>query len=291
MGVVIAQLLNGAALGGNYALMVTGTNLMLLVARIFHFAYPHVIVMSMYVSWLALRATGDNIPLGILAAIASAVGMSVLTQFFFRRFTERGATIMSIFMALGMAMIITDVQSHAIHGGEPIAFPRTIAGAGLLLSSGLATMSIGQFVTIVGSIVSVVVFFYLLYRTKFGRSMRAMGQSPYMARIMGLPVVRVSILSYVIAGLLGGITSVFLAMSTGMASARLGDSLAVKVVMLAVFAGMGNLKGGIICSFILGFIESLVTGYLPGMWTDAISFGVMLIGIVIRPEGVFGIRV
>jgi branched-chain amino acid transport system permease protein len=131
---------------------------------------------------------------------------------------------------------------------------------------------------------------YLLYRTKQGRAFRAIAQNMFVARLTGIPILRTSIYSYAMAGLLGGITAVFLAMSIGMASARLGDVLTVKVMTVMIFAGLGNLRGGIICAFIIGLVEGFVMGYLPGMWTDAVAFGVMIIGIIIRPEGVFGSR-
>lgn len=290
MEVFFAQLISGIALGGTYALLVTGMNLMLLVARIYHFAYPHIVVMSMYVSWMVLQATGDNLVLGILAAIASAVGMSIATEGFFRGTTKRGATMMSVFMAIGMALIITDTQSHAIHGGAPISFPVALSGKEALIKYGIATINAGQLAAILGCVGAVAGLMYLLYRTKQGRAFRAIAQNMFVARLTGIPILRTSIYSYAMAGLLGGITAVFLAMSIGMASARLGDVLTVKVMTVMIFAGLGNLRGGIICAFIIGLVEGFVMGYLPGMWTDAVAFGVMIIGIIIRPEGVFGSR-
>ena len=291
MEVAIAQVINGLALGGTYALLVTGMNLMLLVARVYHFAYPHIVVMSMYISWMVLQATGDNLALGILAAIGSGVVISIATEPLFRGTTKRGATIMSLFIAIGLAMVITDTQSHAIHGGAPISFPTALSGKEALLKYGIATINAGQLAAILGCVGAVAGLMYLLYRTKQGRAFRAIAQNIFVARLTGIPILRTSIFSYVIAGLLGGITAVSLIMAMGMAMPGLGDMLAAKVMTAQIFAGLGNLGGGIICAFILGLVESFTMGYLPGMWTDAVGFGVMMIGIIIRPKGVFGSRV
>ena len=66
MQVLIAQVINGLSLGSIYVLLVTGFNLLLLVAMIIHFSYPQVVVFSMYITWVVLRATGNNLPQDML---------------------------------------------------------------------------------------------------------------------------------------------------------------------------------------------------------------------------------
>ena len=85
MEVFIAQLINGLSLGSIYVLLVTGFNLLLLVAMIIHFSYPQMVVFSMYISWLVLGLTGNNVFLGITAGIVSAVVLNVATAPIFQR--------------------------------------------------------------------------------------------------------------------------------------------------------------------------------------------------------------
>jgi branched-chain amino acid transport system permease protein len=92
------------------------------------------------------------------------------------------------------------------------------------------------------------------------------------------------------AGLLAGISAVFLIMTLGSAAAPLGAMLAIKVFAVAMFAGLGNLRGGLIGGLILGLAESFVMGYIPGDWVNVVAFG-MILGVVLwRPEGLFGLR-
>ena len=79
-------------------------------------------------------------------------------------------------------------------------------------------------------------------------------------------------------------------MTLGNASAELGNNLAIKATVLILFAGMGNLKGGLICALLMGVTEALVMAYLPGRWTEAIVFGAIMIVIIIKPHGLFGAR-
>lgn len=291
MEYVLAQVVNGLALGGTYALLATGMNLILLVSRVFQFAYAHLVVMSMYILWLALEATGGNMPVAIAAGIGGGVAISLATEPIFRKMTQRGSTIVSLIMAIGMAMIITETQSHSLHGGAPISFPISLTGGEALIKYGVATITAGQLATLLASIGTAVLFIFLLYRTKQGRAFRAMAQNFFVARITGIPITKTSIVSYAIGGLLAGITGLCLAMSFGVAMPALGDMLAVKMVAVAIFAGLGNLKGGVIAGIILGLIEGFSLALLPGTWPDAIGFGVMIIVIIARPQGLFGTRV
>lgn len=290
MGLVGAQFINGIALGAIYGLMATGFNLLLVVAGVFHYGYPHTVVFCMYIAWMVLRATGGNVALAVLAAIGGGVGMSLLSEPFFRPLTKQRDLVATCIVSLGMAIILTDVMARIIHRGVPIGFPLYFTGGAPIVKVGLATMSRGQLSTILVSVIVVVVFLYMLHRTKLGRSFRAIAQSFPAARLLGIPVVRTSIYSYIISGLVGGITAVLLAMFLGAASASFGDILAIKTFAVVMFAGLGNLRGGLICGLILGLAETFVIGYLPGDWSDAIALGMIMAVVIWKPQGLFGLR-
>ena len=270
------------------ALLVTGFNLLLLVGGIFPFAYSHIVVFSMYMCWIVLRLTGDNVVLGILAGVFSGIGFSLVTEPIFRPLARRRAMLASFIVAMAISLIITDIMAKRIHGGVVISFPQSLQGQEALFRFGITTITAGQVATIIGSIVAGIVFFYLLYRTKQGRAFRAMGQDPFTARLLGIPIVRTSLIAYLIAGFLGGISAIFLSMALGSASPGLGDYLALKVMAVALFAGLGNLGGGLVAALVLGLAEGLAQGYLPGQWSEAIAFGMIMVIVMIKPRGLFG---
>jgi len=123
-----------------------------------------------------------------------------------------------------------------------------------------------------------------------GRAFRSMAQSPLVARLLGIPIIKSAITSYGVAGVLGGVTAILLAMTLGTAYPILGESLALKTLAVALFAGMGNLKGGLICGLILGMAEGLATGYIAGLWSNAVAFGMIMVVVVLRPRGLFGVK-
>ena len=290
MEIFVAQLLNGLSLGSMYVLLVLGFNLMLLVAKIIQFAYPHLVVLSMYVCWAVLRYT-DNMLLVVLASVASCIVINIAIEPIFRLLAKRhGLDInVSFVVSMSMALLITDVMSHLLNYGYPIAFPSDWVWKSIF-SSGLIAFSAGQAYALFGGIAAVVAFFYLLYRTRQGRVLRAISENSLLSSIIGIPIVKTRVLSYGVAGLLGGLTAVMLARLLGSASPGLGDFVGMKVVAASILAGLGNLKGGLVCGLLLGVAESMAIGYLAGSWSNAIAFMMMLIIMLIKPEGLFGIR-
>jgi branched-chain amino acid transport system permease protein len=288
--IILAQLINGLALGSMYALLVTGFNLLLIVAGVVQYAYAHIVVIGMYVAWAVLTATGEKVWLAVPAAIASATLLSMLTEPLFRPLARKGAVNQSFVMSIGISLILTHVMASKLHHGVPISFPESLSTNKAVFQVGVAAVSAGQVFTFFGTIAAVVVFLYLLSRTMTGRALRAIAQSPFVARLLGIPLVKMGLISYGIAGFLGGITSVFFAMALGSASATLGDALGLKVIATALFAGIGNLAGGMICGLILGVVECIAIGYLPGHWSDAIAFSMIMVAVFIKPKGLFGAR-
>jgi branched-chain amino acid transport system permease protein len=291
MDVFFAQLLNGLAVGSMYALIVTGFNLLLLVSGVVYYAYAHIIVIGMYTAWVVLQVTGNNLLLAIPAALFSSTVLSVLTEPLFRPLVKRGAANQTFVLSIGIALILTHVMAKHLHQGIPIAFPESLASHEAAVRFGIAALSMGQIYTFLGTIAATITFMYLLYRTMTGRALRAMAQSPFVAKLIGIPTIRMGIASYGIAGLLGGVTAVFLAMALGAAEPALGDSLAVKVIATSLFAGLGNLVGGLICGLILGVVEGLTVGYLPGEWSNAAAFAMIMMTVIFKPTGLFGTRV
>ena len=293
MEVFIAQVINGLSLGSIYVLLVTGFNLLLLVAMIIHFSYPQVVVFSMYIAWVVLGLTGNNIILAIGASILSAVAINMISAPMFQHVMRNRGEVdinTTLVMSLAVGMIITDILSHEFNKGLPIAFPQAMLGDGALLSFGLISISSGQLYTLVVGIIAVSALFWLLYKTKAGRAFRAIAEDPPGAKLVGIPLLRTGLASYALTGLLGGVTAVLLSVLLGSASPGLGEQVAHKVLAVSIIAGLGNLTGGLVVGLSLGILEALVQGYISGSWSNAIAFVILLVIILFKPKGIFGIK-
>jgi len=287
--IIIAQMINGIALGSIYVLLVTGFNLMFLVGKIIHFAYPYIVVMSMYICWGLLKLT-SNLLIAIAGTLISSVILHMIIEPLFRHINTRKGSVdinSSFIVSLGIALILTEIMSHQLNYGFPIAFPLNWMSNVMFLEINLIRISSGQLYTLLVAILLTLMLFMFIYQTQSGRAFRAIAENISMARLQGIPIVRLNLLLYSIAGLLSGIIALLFSMLLGSASPWLGEYIALKVLAVAIVAGLGNLKGGLICGLALGIVESLIIHFLPGSWSNAIAFLMMLMVILIKPRGIF----
>ena len=291
MQVFLAQVINGLSLGSIYVLLVTGFNLLLLVAMIIHFAYPQVVVFSMYIAWVVLRYTNNSVPLAVLASVGASVAINLATAPLFQKIMKNREEVdinSTMVVSMGIGMIITDVLSHGFNKGLPISFPPQLVGDVALFRVGLISLLSGQVISLAVGVLAVSGVLLLLYKTRQGRAFRAIAEDPAGARLVGIPLLSTGLSSYALSGVLGGLIAVLLALMLGYASPGLGEQVAHKVLGVSIIAGLGNLPGGLVVGLALGILEALCQGYLPGSWSNAIAFVVLLVVILAKPRGLFG---
>jgi len=293
MQVFLAQLINGLSLGSIYVLLVTGFNLLLLVAIIIHFSYPQVVVFSMYIAWVVLRFTNNSVLLAVLASVGASVAINLASAPLFQKIMKKREEVdinATMVVSMGIGMIITDVLSHGFNKGLPISFPQELVGSQSLFRVGLMSMQTGQVASLAVGVLAVSGIFLLLYKTRPGRAFRAIAEDPNGARLVGIPLLSTGLQSYALSGILGGLIAVLLAMMLGYTSPGLGELVAHKVLGVSIIAGLGNLPGGLVVGLGLGILEALIQGYLPGTWSNAIAFVVLLVVMLVKPRGLFGVK-
>jgi branched-chain amino acid transport system permease protein len=291
MDLFVAQLINGLVIGCTYALVATGFNLLVLISGVIHFSYPIVVVFCMYVIWMVFEASGGSTILAVLSALVAGLGLSMLAEPLFRPMIRRGATIQTFIMSLAIAMVLNFLMASRINHGHAVSFSESLASYEAAIQFGYSAVSWGQLTTVIGAVLIVGALFLFFYGTMPGRAFRAVAQNKEVAHLLGINEGRMAKASFAIAGILAGATAIFLAMSLGSAYAGLGDLLALKMIAIVLFAGIGNLVGGMAAALILGVAETMATAYISGQWSNAVAFGMILAIVMARPQGLFGTRV
>ncbi len=285
----IAQLINGLATGGIYALLVLGMNLLLLVRSIVHQGFTNVVVMNMAVGFITFEATG-NVAIAVLAIFLSGVIITVASEPLFRPLSKRGADLETIVLSMGIGIILTEIISQYVNKGQVMSFPKEMRFGDIEFTSGVINFSLANVLALVCCVAVALIIVWFLFKTAEGRAIRAMAQNLRVAKMLGVPFGRTGLLGFGIAGLLSAIIAIICIMSFGYANAELAETMAVKVVVLMLFAGMGDIKGGILSAIFMGVVEAMALAYLPGRWTEAIFYGVIMLAIIWRPNGLFSRR-
>lgn len=287
MEAFLATLESGIVAGSIYSLIAVGMNLLLVVTDVIQFAYGEVVVISMFVCWLILQAGGGPV-LAFLAAAVTCLAIQVIIEPLLRGLRERRLVTETLIMTIAIGMVLTEIMSHHFNAGLPIAFPDSVVGGGGALTFGLIRITAADAYVILATIASLTTLAYFLFKTKQGKALRAMAYNIHIARLLGIPLRRGTILSFLIAGLLSGITAILSILTLGAASPELGAHITFKGLAVMLLGGMGNLKGGVVGGFVLGIIESMVRGYFIGDWADAIAMGSIMFVIILKPDGILG---
>lgn len=289
MEAFVSYIISGIQLGILYGIVTIGFNLLILVTGVLNFSYSHLLVLSMYAGWLIIEATG-SIFLAFTATIACGVLLNAALTPLFLPFIKKRAHLEALVISIGIALISVEIMSHWLNRGLPIAFPKSIQLSDYAIRFGLTSIGLGRLISLLAGIVLLFAFFRFLYKSRQGRILRAVAQDSEVAAMLGISIPKTMLISFSLGGLLAGIVAILMAVSLGSASPELGDNITLMCLAILFLAGIGNLKGGLICAVFVGVVEGMVMGYLPGDWTKAFAFSVILAVLLFRPEGIFGIQ-
>ena len=287
MEAFISYLISGIQLGILYGIVTIGFNLLILVTGILNFGYSNLLVLSMYTGWIILEAT-NNIILAATGTIVSGVIINAVLTPLFLPFIKKRAHLEALVISIGISLISVEIMSHWLNHGLPIAFPKSIQMSDSAIKFGLASIGMGRIISLAVGIILLFIFFKFLYMSKQGRILRAVAQDTEVAAMMGISIPKTMFKSFALGGLLAGIVAILMAVSIGSASAELGDNITLMCLAILFLAGIGNLKGGLICAIFVGIVEGMVMGYLSPDWTKAFAFSVILAVLLFKPEGIFG---
>ena len=289
LNTLLAVVISGIATGVIYSLVVLGVNLIVLVRRVLHFGFPYIVILSAFLDWQLLGWTHDNWFICLPAFFILGIVLTLISELMFRNLARKGAFLESMIMGQGIAIIVVAIGNHFFNHGLMVSFPHSILGSGIGIKIGLIYFTLGNIYTLVGGIIFVVLLYLFLFRSMQGRAIRAMAQNRDVATDLGISFNRTGLIGFAFAGILAGATALFLAMILRAVDSATGDALAVRVLILAMFAGMGNLTGGLICALLMGAVEAVAQTYVGGL-SDAVVFAVLMVIILLRPNGVFGAK-
>jgi branched-chain amino acid transport system permease protein len=127
-----------------------------------------------------------------------------------------------------------------------------------------------------------------LKKTRIGRALRGLAESPKAVALMGVNVDGLFRMTSVIAAVLGGVAGVLIALYSNAVFPQMGQPMLHKGIAVVILGGMGDIRGALLGGFFLGFAEVLSVAYVGSTMRDAVAFGLLFVILLIRPEGLFG---
>ena len=186
---------------------------------------------------------------------------------------------------IGVSILLENVSHHLFGAGN---HPFRVAFAEIKFEIGSITVYLVQILIFVISVVLMVVLSFWLSKTKAGKALRATAENLETASILGVNTKRIILLTVVIASALGGIAGILVGMAFNSVNPQMGLSMGLKGLAIIILGGMGNVKGAMAGGLILGLAETLVVVYGDSGYRDAIAFIIIIIILLLRPQGLFG---
>lgn len=281
---IYQAIVDGILVGGVYALMAVGLTLIFGVLDIINIAQGILVVLGAYLSYSLSQRLGIDLFVGLLITVPAMFVLGVAIQWaFIRPLRGRERTSMTLLVTYAMALIIEGVL-YRIYGPDDKQ-----------LTASYVTNSVRVFgfylpyIYLLGfglAVVLVVALYLLLYRTRFGRSVRATMQDQTAARLIGIDTSRVAALTF---GVGVGVTAVGGMMfgATNSFNPNSGYDLISRLLAIIILGGLGSIGGALVASVFMLTIVSLVDIWSP-TWANAVFYAALVLVLLIRPTGFLG---
>ena len=270
------------------AIAAVGLSLQFGITNYINFAYGDLLTFGVYVAFVVNQHLGLNIWIGlVLAVIATAILAWLINLFILRPFTNRGTSpIIMLVVTLGVSLILQNIilaifteqfQSYNVNTGTPISL-----GPFLFTPLQLGIIAL--------AIVTMLAIHVLLRYTRLGKAMRAVSDSPELARISGINTRLIVNAVWLIAGGLGGLSGVVLALNTASFTPTVGFGFLFVIFAAVILGGIGHPYGAIVGALIVGIATEISAAFISSEYKVAIALVILIIALLIRPQGIFASR-
>lgn len=280
----LQQCLTGISLGGAYALIAIGYTLVYGILRLINFAHGDIFMMAGYFMIFAMASFPWFVAIPLVLFITVVLGVSI-ERVAYRPL--RSAPRMSVMIsAIGVSYLLQNLATYlftALPKGYPeIPFLKKIYQIGGLSAS---------FVTFLTPVVTLAIVYgliILINKTKIGMAMRAVSKDYDTASLMGIKINRIITFTFAIGSLLAAVGSILYFTDRMTVFPFSGSLPGLKCFVAAVFGGIGSIPGAVIGGFILGLGETALVAMGYSTFSDAFTFVLLIIILLIKPTGLFG---
>lgn len=284
MALISQAVVDGILTGGIYALMASGLTLVFGVLDIINIAQGALVVLGAYLSYVLSKNFHIDLFVGLILTIPLMFGLGLVTEWAFIRPLKRDRTQLSILVTFAVAIIIEGIlgilfttdfrQLHAWYTDQSIYVLGFYLPYIYLFSFLLSAALLGG-------------LYYLLYRTKFGRSLRASMQNRTAAQLIGIDVERVAAVTFGIGVALTAAGGMAFGATTSFDPGSSYDLIS-RLLVIIILGGMGSLGGALVASVVMLVIEDVTAVIWSPVWSSTVFFGLLVLLLLFRPQGLFG---
>jgi len=283
---LVQATVNGLVTGSYFALGAAGLTLVYGVLKLLNFAWGEYLTLGAYLA--VLGRTAFDLPLGvalIFGAVATAVFALLLELSMWRPMRRKGAGMFQLLLlSLGLGFVMRYVI-QLVAGTEV----RQVGG-NVTSTIRVGDIYIGrtQLWAVLVGFTALVTLAVLLRRTRLGKQIRALSDNPELAETTGVDTDRIVLVTWILAGALAGLAGVVYGASVGVITPTLGFGIVLSLFAAAILGGLGNAYGALAGGILIGLVQEWSTLVIAANLKIAVSFVVMILVLILRPQGIFG---
>lgn len=280
----LQQIITGVSIGGIYALLAVGYALIYSVFDFSNFAFGCVMMVSAFTCYYSMLLLNLGFLPSVVLAIVAGILLSLLIEFLAYRPLRKKGTNRLFLMITGMGVDLAITNTATVLLG---ANARAIEVKGVNMEAFrigdlyLSKLDVGALII---ALLSFLILYIFIYRTKSGIGIRASAYSTSIAGMMGINVNRISLIIFIISGITAGMAGVFCGMKYAVIP-TVGSTPALKAFIASVLGGLGSLSGAVVGGLVLGILETFVSGFVSSVYRDLVSYGVLILALLFMPGG------
>ena len=280
----LSHLINGISLGSVYAIIALGYTMVYGIAKMLNFAHGDVIMVGAYISFCTTSYLGLSPLVSVLFSIIVCTVLGIVVERLAYKPLRQAPSLAVLITAIGVSYFLQNA-ALLIWGSSPKTFSSVTGSWTLKLFGGQLIVS---GVTILACILIMICLTLFTNKTKMGTAMRAVSEDKAAAGLMGINVNTTISLTFAIGSGLAAIAGVLLCSAYPTLMPTTGSMPGIKAFTAAVFGGIGSIPGAMIGGILLGIIEIFSKAYISTQLSDAIVFAVLIVVLIVKPDGLLG---
>jgi branched-chain amino acid transport system permease protein len=284
MASFIQLLVSGLATGAIYALIAVGFSLLWQTSHTINFAQGEFVMLP---AFFILAAMNAGAPFWLAALIGIALSVVVLGFLFKVVIVDpmlKYGVLPLVISTIALSLFLKEAAKD-FYSSQAQPFPTLVPATDLeVLGAVISTQSLAVLLVAIGTVVAL---HLLLHKTRLGRSMQATAQNPTLARILGIPVERMVLYTFLLNAVLVAIASILIT-PIYLAKFTNGEVLGMAAFLAAIIGGFNQVRGAILGGVILGVLDNLSAVYISSQYRGAFPLLILIAVILLRPHGLLG---
>jgi len=281
-------IVNGIIAGSIYALIAIGFTIIYRTVKFFHFAHGVVYAAGAYLAFTFVVSLGLNpiFSFFLAAVLAGVVGVGIDRFIYYPLRRQKASNLVFLIASFGVFIFLQNLL-QLIYGAQILTLRTGPIKEGHHFLGAVITNI--QTLILVVSVLLMILLWLFIKRTKLGKAMRAVSDDPIAASVVGIHPEKVIFTAFAIGSALAGAAGILISLETNI-EPTMGLSAILKGIIASIIGGIGSIPGAMFGGFFLGIVENLGIWKIQAGWKDCIAFVILIIFLLLRPGGIFGIK-